>query len=372
MKRNAIGPASLRDPHLWRAIRPFAPVLAMLLLLVTVGGLTQPIFLSLNNLQNLLVSQSVVWVVALAMTFVIISAGLDLSVGAIATLAGIVLVKLIGDGVPAWLAILFAIIAGTAVGAVANGLLVGRAKLSVFVVTLASMTAITGFIQLWTGSSSAFINDSLVLSLANGRMLGVAVPIWIMTITLVLALYVQRYTYFGRDVYAVGGSAAAAELSGIRTSRTLIAVYAIAGGAAAIGGVVGSAITGAATAQVDNTLALQAIAAVLLGGTLLTGGAGSVIGTVLGVLFIGGLANYLSISGVPGAWQQVLTGVILVIAVGGGRLRRSRFVKRADRDAGSSALPNRQSKSVVGADDHVDRLDVPGDVAGLSSGSGPG
>jgi ribose transport system permease protein len=332
MTSNMIKSVSRRNRHVWRAIRPFAPVLAMLFLLGLIGGLTQPVFLTLSNVQNLLVSQSMVWVVALAMTFVIISAGLDLSVGAISTFAGVVLVKLIGAHVPGWLSVLLAVIAGTAFGAIVNGLLVGRARLSVFVVTLASLTALTGFIQLWTGSSSAFISEPFVIYLGNGTILGIAVPICVMTATLVLAFYVERYTYFGRDVFAIGGSVAAAELSGIRTSRTLIAVYAIAGGAAAIAGVVGSGITGAATAQVDNTLALQAIAAVLLGGTLLTGGAGSVIGTVLGVLFIGGLGNYLSISGVPGAWQQVLTGVILVVAVGGGRLRRTRFIKRGDRD----------------------------------------
>ncbi len=318
-----------------------APVLAMLIVLIVVGGATQPSFLTPTNMRNLLVSQSTVWVIALAMTFVIISAGLDLSVGATATLAGIVLVKLIGAGLPAWLAVLAAIVSGVAVGAIANGLLVGRAKLSVFVVTLASMTANTGFVQLWTGSSSVFITDPFVTYLGNETILGVAVPIWVMAVTLVIAFFVQRYTYFGRDVFAVGGSAAAAELSGIRTPRTLITIYAIAAGAAAIGGIVGSSITGAAAAQVDNTLALQSIAAVLLGGTLLVGGAGSVVGTALGTLFIGGLANYLSISGVPGAWQQVLTGVILVIAVAGSRLRRRTWRRpRADREPGSSTAPD--------------------------------
>jgi ribose transport system permease protein len=221
-------------------------------------------------------------------------------------------------------------------------LLVGRLSLSVFVVTLASMTALTGVVQLWSGSASFFVTSPFFLGLGTNSFLGLPIPVWCMIITFVVALYVERRTYFGRDVYAVGGSIVAAQLSGIRTARTLIAVYAIMGGAAALGGAIAVGRIGAATPQVDNTLALQAIAAALLGGTALTGGLGSVLGTALGVLFIGGLGNLLSISGVPQAWQQVLTGLILVIAVSSHLSRRHRTprspkpAKSIGPDAGSA------------------------------------
>jgi ribose transport system permease protein len=138
-----------------------------------------------------------------------------------------------------------------------------------------------------------------------------------------VCLYVQTRTYFGRDVYAVGGSPVAARLAGIRAPRTLFLVYAIAGGTAALAGAIAVGRVGAATPQVDATLPLQAIAAVLLGGTALTGGYGGVGGTALGVLFIAVLQNGLSVSGVSTDWQNVVTGIILVVAVLGDRLRLS-------------------------------------------------
>lgn len=308
--------------HFWVAIRPYRAVLALLILLIVIGGITQPAFLTWNNVQNVLTSQSVTWIVALAMTFVLISAGLDLSVGAIATFAGVTLATLVTIGVPSWLTLIVVVLIGTLLGGLGNGMLVGKLRLSVFVVTLATMTLLTGVIQLWTGSSSVFLSDPFFTALGSGKWMGMAIPVWIMILTFAAALFVERYTYFGRDVFAVGGSPAAAELSGIRSVKTLVMVYAISGGAAALAGSIAVGRIGAATAQVDAFLPLQAIAAVLLGGTLLTGGAGSVIGTALGVLFIGGLGNLLSISDVPQAWQQVLTGVILVLSVLGDRVRR--------------------------------------------------
>jgi ribose transport system permease protein len=245
---------------------------------------------------------------------------------------------------PAWLTLLVVLAAGGLMGGLLNGVLVARLKLSVFVVTLASMTALTGVIQLWTGSSSTFLVDPFFIGLGTGQFLGLAIPIWIMVLALALAFYVERFTYFGRDIYAVGGNIVAAELSGIRTERTLIAVYAVAGAAAALGGVIGAGRIGAATAQVDGFLALQAIAGVLLGGTLLTGGAGSVIGTALGVLFIGGLSNYLSITGVPQAWQQVMTGAVLVLAVASDRLRGRAPRRSAEKRPRQGRAPNEQDR----------------------------
>lgn len=339
---DVIAPDEQRAParagvRLWAAIRPYRAVLVLLVLLLVIGGATQPIFLTWNNIQNVLTSQSVTWVVALAMTFVLISGGLDLSVGAISTFAGVVLAGMLTAGVPAWLTLVVVVAVGAAIGGSVNGVLIGRLRLSVFVVTLASMTMLTGVVQLVTGSSSVFIADPFFTALGSGKLLGVAIPVWIMIVTLAAAVYVERYTYLGRDIFAVGGSLTAAELSGIRTGRTLIVVYALSGGAAGLAGAIAVGRIGAATAQVDAFLPLQAIAAVLLGGTLLTGGAGSVIGTVLGVLFIGGLGNLLSISGVPQAWQQVLTGVILVFAVLGDRVRRVRTRRRSP--GGDGARP---------------------------------
>lgn len=318
--------------RLWAATRTYRPALIALIALIVVGGFTNSAFLSSRNILAMLSAQSVLWMVALGITFVLLSGGLDLSVGALAAVSGIAAAELLKLSVPGWLVIIIVILLGGLIGGVINGVPVARWRLPVFVVTLATMTALTGFAQLWSGSSAAFITDKAILILGSGQLWGLPIPVWLMVVTFAVAYYVQRFTYFGRDIYAVGGNATAAALAGIRVERTQIAVYTLAGVMAALGGLIATGRIGAATPQVDGTLPLAAIAAALLGGTTLVGGAGGVGGTVLGVLFIGGLANYLSISGVPQAWQQVLTGVILLLAVRGDRIRRRRK-RAAVRDA---------------------------------------
>jgi len=140
-------------------------------------------------------------------------------------------------------------------------------------------------------------------------------------------LYVQKYTFFGRDVYAVGGNAEAARLSGIRTSRTIIAVYALSAGLAAVAAVLQDARIGAASPQVGDNLVFAAAAAVLLGGTSFSGGIGGVGGTVVGVIFLGVLQNGLSVGGVESYWQQIITGVILIAAIALDLVQRRRTAR---------------------------------------------
>jgi ribose/xylose/arabinose/galactoside ABC-type transport system permease subunit len=226
--------------------------------------------------------------------------------------------------VPGWLAVILTVILGAVVGGVLNGIFVGIFRLSVFVVTLASMTVLTGIVLVWTKSASIYVNDPIAGHLAVSRLGGIQTPIFIMAVVFLIFLFVQKRTYFGRDIYATGGSYTAARLSGIRTERTLIAVYAVAGACAGLGGVIAVGRVGAATPSVDNGLALQAVAAVLIGGTLLTGGAGSVVGTAFGCLFIGILQNGLNLAGVGSDWQYVVTGVILLMSVLAGGIQASR------------------------------------------------
>lgn len=299
----------------WDSTRHFRPVLAVTIALFIVFTITQPRFATVVNLQNMLTAVAVLWVVSMGMTFVILNAGADLSVGATAALAGIFFAKVVAAGVPDVLAVLLTLAFGALVGALVNGLPVGRLGLSFFVVTLASMIALTGVVNLWSGTESFLVESSIPAALGIDKYLGIPAPIWIMAITLVVGLYLQRYTYFGRDVYAVGGSLNAARLSGIRTTRTILAVYALAGLCAALGSIITIGRIGVAAPTVDVDLPLLAIAAVLLGGSSLTGGVGGVGGTAIGVLFIGILQNGLSIAGVPSFWQQVVTGAILFLAV---------------------------------------------------------
>lgn len=311
-----------RARGLWDATRHFRPVLVLVVALFVALAVTQKYFFTTINLENMLTSVSVLWVTALGMTFVLIGGGVDLSVGAISAMTGIFFAKVIAVGVPGGVVVPLAIIFGALLGGAINGLLIGKFGLSFFVVTLASMTALTGVVNLWSQTKTFLVTAPIASQIAINKAIGLPVPIWIMIITWLLALYVQKWTYFGRDVFAVGGSVQAARLSGIRTQRTLIGVYALVGGAAALGGIIAAGRIGAASPLVDNNLPLEAIAAVLLGGSVLGGGSGGVGGTALGVLFIGLLSNGLAIAGVQSSWQEVVTGIILVAAVTGDQLAR--------------------------------------------------
>lgn len=299
----------------WASSRHFRPVLAVTVILFTVMAITQEGFATTTNLENLLTSISVLWIVSLGMTFVLLTAGADISVGAIAALAGICFAKLIGAGIGEWPAFGLTLVFGFAIGAFLNGPLIGKLGLSFFVVTLATMIGLTGIVNLWSGTQSFIVEASLPANLGLNDIAGLPAPIWLMVGTFLVLLYVQQWTYFGRHVYAVGGSITAARLSGIRTPRTIMGVYAITALCATLGSIINIGRIGVAAPTVDVNLPLQAIAAVLLGGTSLSGGAGGVGGTAIGVLFIGILQNGLSIAGVQSFWQQVVTGLILILAV---------------------------------------------------------
>ena len=335
--------------RLWDATRTFRPVLVLLVVLCVYLSISQDGFLTTINAQNIATSVAVLWLIALGATFVQLSGGIDLSSGAVAAIAGVCLTKVAGTGLPDPLVVLVVVLFGVALGATVNGFLVGVVGLNVFVVTLASMTAVTGAVSLWSGTQSTFMFSEFVNKLAVDPFLGLAMPIWIMAISFVAFLFVQTRTYLGRDIYAIGGSMTAAKLSGIRTARTLLIVWGIAGGMAALAGVIAVGRIGASAPQPDNTLPLNAIAAILLGGSALTGGMGGVGGTALGVLFIGVLQNGLSLSGAPTYWQQIVTGVILVAAVLGDRLQaRPGWVKVRNRLRGG-----RPSEPSIGTPDRV-------------------
>lgn len=308
--------------RVWAGSRAFRPVLLVDVVLFVWLALSQTGFLTLANMQNIMASVSVLWVVSMAMTFVLISGGFDLSVGAIAGLCGVFLAKILEAGVPGVPALMLTVVLGGIIGALLNGVFIGVFRLSVFVVTLASMTALSGVVLVWSKAQSIYVTDPITSQIAVNSYLGLQAPIWIMIAIFAVFLYTQNRTYFGRDLYATGGSYQAARLAGIRTTLTLVLVYGISGAAAGLGGAIAVGRVGAATPQVDSTVALQAIAAVLLGGTSLIGGAGSVTGTVFGVLFIGILQNGLNMAGVESSWQYIVTGVVLLLAVLGDRLGR--------------------------------------------------
>lgn len=293
--------------------------LAVLVLLVGVFvffSLSQGRFFTSGNIDALLTSASILWMVSIGLTFVMLTGGFDLSLGSLLALSGIALGKFVtGAGLPIWLAIVLTLLFGLLIGAVGNGFLIGRVQLPFLVVTLGTLTLYGGLVNLWSKTQTTQVVSPTLDGLAFNHAFGVPVPVWIMAGVWLLALYLQRSTYFGRDVYAVGGSVEAARLSGVRVSRTLIAVYALAGLLVALAGVIQVARIGAASPLVGGSVIFDAAAAVLLGGTSFAGGIGGVGGTAVGVLFLATLQNGLSVSGVADYWQQIITGVILIVVV---------------------------------------------------------
>lgn len=301
----------------------FLAVLVLLVLVFVFFAVTQGRFFTSANIDALLTSASILWMVAIGLTFVMLTGGFDLSLGSLLALSGIAL----GTFVTSWhapvgVAIALTLVFGLLVGALGNGVLIGKVGLPFLVVTLGTLTLYLGLVDLWSKTQTTEVISSALTALAFNHLLGIPVTVWIMVGVFLIALYMQRSTYFGRDVYAVGGSVEAARLSGVRVGRTLIAVYAIAGLLAAAAGVIQVARIGAASPLVGGTVIFDAAAAVLLGGTSFAGGVGGVGGTAIGVLFLATLQNGLSVSGVQSYWQQIITGAILIVVVTLDRLQR--------------------------------------------------
>ena len=296
--------------------RRYLAVLVLLVAVFVYFSATANGFLTADNIKSLLTSVSVLWAAAIGMTFVILSGGFDLSIGAMVALAGVVFSSLYVDsGLPVAVAVLLTLVVGCVLGGAINGFLIGKGRLSFLVVTLGTLALYQGVLNLWSGGKTTAIFSTFLDELAFGEFAGIPYSVWLMASTFLIAFYVLHSTYFGRDVYAVGGNPVAARLAGVRVARTLIIVYAIAGGMAALGGIIEVGRIGAASPLVGDAIIFEASAAVLLGGTRFSGGVGGVTGTAFGVLFLGTLQNGLSVSGVDPFWQQVITGAILIAVI---------------------------------------------------------
>lgn len=299
-------------------------ITVLLVLLFIVFSAALPNFLSYNNLMLLLLNVAMLFVVSLGLTFVLLVGGFDLSIGALLGLSGFVLAFFFNNmGMPIMVAMALTVVAGGLIAGVTNGFLIGRLKLSFMIVTLGTMTLFNGLIKLVSkGQTKEIPSTFLVDSFSFGRIAGIPVPVWGSVVLFVLAWYVLKYTLFGRDIYAVGGNPTAAKLSGINVALITALAYAIAGAAAAFGGIVAASRTGSAGPTVGDAVMLQAAAAVLIGGTSLSGGSGSVLGTAIGVLFFGVLSNGLQMAGLGTEWQQIISGTIIAGAALADKVQR--------------------------------------------------
>ncbi|MBN3801748.1 ABC transporter permease [Paraburkholderia sp. Ac-20336] len=275
-----------------------------------------PYFLTINNLLNILQQVSINGLLAIGMTFVILAGGIDLSVGSVLAFAGMVAASVVAGDAPH--APFLAVVAGVAVGVASgalNGLVIARFRVPAFVVTLGMLSIARGATQIYNdGMPISGLSDAFLL-IGQGKVAGVPIPVLIFLALFAASLVVLRYSRFGRYVYAVGGNEKSARASGVPTRLILLSVYAICGGCAGLAGVVLNARTTSALTQAGVGYELDAIAAVVIGGTSLSGGIGGVAGTLFGVLIIGVINNGLDLMGVSSYYQQVIKGAVIVCAV---------------------------------------------------------
>lgn len=295
-------------------------------------ALTQPVFFSGSNLSNIVRSSAIPIILGIGMTFAILTGGIDLSIGSILAFTGILLSGFIVQ-MPLPAAVLASVLLATFLVGGINGLLIGRLGLNAFVVTLGTLGIFRGISYLVTnGTTRTIETGSFINTIGDGNIGPVPGPMIVVIIVAGLSAWVLKSTYFGRDVYAVGGNEFAARLAGVYTTRVKMTVYIISALLAALAGImqVGRLQSAAPTAGVGIELAV--VAGVLLGGTRLSGGVGSITGTVIGLLFLQTVSNSLTIQGVSSYWQQIVTGVLLGAAVLFDRFRVQYSGRRKSRE----------------------------------------
>ncbi|AXE40069.1 ABC transporter permease [Acidipropionibacterium virtanenii] len=302
-------------------------ILLVLVALVALMAAIAPNFASVDNIWNIARSISINAILAAGMTFVIITAGIDLSVGSTVAVSGVVSVLVSMAGVPAPLAVLIGVLAGAAAGLI-NGMLTAYMTLAAFIVTLASMTFLRGLAYTMTGGQPIVDGNLSFRGLGNGGLLGIPAPVICMLIVYVLAWFLLERTRYGRHVYAVGGNPEAARLAGVNVKAILTSVYVIAGACAGLAGVIFAGRVVSAQPTAGNGYELDAIAAVVLGGTSLAGGKGRVIGTFIGALILGVLSTGLILMNVPFFTQLLVKGIVIIIAVSIDSLKQRRFTFR--------------------------------------------
>ncbi|MGV8981963.1 ABC transporter permease subunit [Clostridium sp.] len=285
-----------------------------LLILCLVISVITPRFLTIPNIKNVFTQVSVNAVIAIGMTFVILTGGIDLSVGSILAISGAVAASIIKSTGNIYLAIIVALAIGSMVGLI-NGLLISKGKIQAFIVTLATMTIFRGVTYVYTnGTPISGLGENFSV-IGNKTVLGLPIPVVFTIIVFGLAYYVLSQTRYGRYLYALGGNEDSARLSGINTDKIKTLVYVICGAAAALSGIIVASRIGSASPNAGVGFELDAISAVVLGGTSLSGGEGSVVGTIIGALIIGVLNNGLNLVNVSPFYQAIIKGLVILLAV---------------------------------------------------------
>lgn len=294
------------------------------LALIIFFGMNSPYFFTTGNFINILNNAAVLGIIAIAMTFVIISGGIDLSVASVVALTGVSTVQIYGHGAPVWLAVTCGMLIGITAGLV-NGFLITKLKINSLITTLGTMSIFRGLSFVLSGGLTNSMPDAGFGQLGRGRAdlfgLSIPYPLIIVLLLFILAYFVLKYSIFGRMVYAIGGNPEASRLAGIKVVGLQTRIYVMAGTFSSFAGLVLTSQLAAGAPQAATGIELSVIAAVILGGCSLVGGKGTMVGTFLGVLILGTVNNGLTIMNVSSYWQEVARGTVLLIAVGADQFR---------------------------------------------------
>ncbi len=301
--------ALLLDPSFWA---DWASVVG-LIGLVIVFGIAQPVFLSVANLQALLLAAAILVVLSIGQTFVVATSGIDLSMAASVMLGAVILGLVNAAGWGIVLACMLAILATSAVGFL-NGLIITAGKIPDFVVTLGTLSAITGLGLILSGGEPTMVGSTFLLKLASGSFGPFGYPVWVAISAVIVAHIALYHTRFGVHLLATGGQTESAGALGIRTNRVKIAAYTISGFCAGIAAVLLVARIGSAEPLINTSLLLNSVAAVVLGGVSLFGGRASILGPAIGALMLTALVNGLTLLSVSAFYQPLAVGAIVVLA----------------------------------------------------------
>ena len=296
-------------------IGKLGPLLALIVLVIFVTILN-PGFVAPTNLLNLLRQVSTNALIAFGMTFVILTGGIDLSVGSTLALSSALMAGGIVSGLDPLLSMILAVIAGALLGGF-NGLLITKGKMAPFIATLATMTIFRGATLVFTnGNPITGIGDSFIFKfIGRGYLFGIPFPVILMLICFAVLYVLLHKMTFGRKVFAIGGNEKAAFIAGIKSDRIKIAIYAISGMMASVAGIIITSRLNSAQPTAGQSYEMDAIASVVLGGTSLSGGRGRLVGTLIGALIMGTLNNGLNLLGVSSFYQQIVKGIVIIIAV---------------------------------------------------------
>lgn len=305
----------MKNKNIIQYLQDYGSFIALIFLVIVIGAIS-PDFRTVNNFLSLLRQSAINGLIAFSMTCVILTGGIDLSVGSVLALTSIICAHTIKIGLPAPLSMLIALIFGIILGTI-SGLMVTKSRLQPFIATLITMTGYRGLTMILSGGKpiSRLGNNLLLNQIGKGSFLGIPIPVWILIIFFAIFLFVLKKTVLGRQIYAIGSNAKAAELAGINIYNIKLIVYAVSGFMASLSGLILVSRLGSAQPTLGSGYELDAIAAVALGGTSMTGGRGKITGTLIGILIIAVLNNGLNIIGVSSYYQDVVKALVIFLAV---------------------------------------------------------